>query len=76
MPIMNGFEATIKIHELCSQMSLKKVPVVAITASVSPYIKNKCVLNGMKYVVAKPYSEIDLLASIQCAFTDSISITN
>lgn len=68
MPIMNGFEATIKIHELCSQMSLKKVPVVAITASVCPYIKNKCVLNGMKYVVTKPYSEIDLLASIQCAF--------
>jgi len=65
MPILDGFSATEKIHSLCFELSLEAVPVVAVTASVSEGIHEKCRLAGMKYVVTKPYSEIDLLTSIQ-----------
>ena len=65
MPILDGFDATVQIHELCSKKGLEPVPVVAVTASVSTDIYDKCLSAGMKYVVTKPYSELDLMASIQ-----------
>lgn len=36
MPIVDGFNATIMIHEACAEKGLEAVPVVAVTASVSP----------------------------------------
>ena len=65
MPILDGFGATIAIHNECERMGLEPVPVVAVTASVSPQLHTKCFDTGMKYVVTKPYSEKDLLNSIQ-----------
>ena len=65
MPILNGFDATVKIHECCSEFGIEPVPVVAVTASVSTDVYDKCLSSGMKYVVTKPYSELDLMASIQ-----------
>ena len=71
MPILNGFDSTVKIHEICSDLGLEAVPVVAVTASVSEDIYQKCLSVGMKYVVTKPYSEVDLLASIQSCIKTS-----
>lgn len=65
MPILDGFDATVKIHDLCNTLGIEAVPVVAVTASVSSDIKEKCLSSGIKYVVTKPYSEIELMASIQ-----------
>ena len=65
MPILNGFDATVAIHGECDKLCIEAVPVVAITASVSPGIREKCMRHGMKYVVTKPYSEDELLASIR-----------
>lgn len=65
MPILDGWDATIQIHQLCSDMGLGPVPIVAVTASVSPDIHDRCRNAGMKYVVIKPFSEMDLMASIQ-----------
>ena len=65
MPVVDGFEATIKIHNECARMGIEPVPVVAVTASVSSDIREKCFSHGMKFVVTKPYSEQDLLLSIQ-----------
>ena len=64
MPILDGFDATVQIHDACSRMGIESVPVVAVTASVSTDIYDKCLSAGMKYVVTKPYSELDLMASI------------
>lgn len=65
MPILDGFDSTVQIHGLCSALGLEAVPVVAVTASVSTDIYDRCLSVGMKYVVTKPYSELDLMASIQ-----------
>ena len=64
MPILDGFDATVKIHDICQEMGLDAVPVVAVTASVSSQIRDKCKSSGMEYVVTKPYTEIDLITSI------------
>lgn len=65
MPVVDGFEATTKIHDECHRLGIEPVPVVAVTASVSSDIRNKCLGCGMKFVVTKPYTEQDLLLSIQ-----------
>lgn len=65
MPVVDGFEATTKIHSECAMMGIAPVPVVAVTASVSTDIRDRCLSHGMKFVVTKPYTEQDLLLSIQ-----------
>ena len=65
MPVVDGFEATTNIHNECARLGIEPVPVVAVTASVSPDIREKCRSHGMKFVVTKPYTEQDLLLSIQ-----------
>lgn len=65
MPIMDGFEATRAIHKCCVDMNIDLVPVVAVTASVSSDINERCNSAGMEYVVTKPYSEKDLVYSIR-----------
>lgn len=65
MPILDGFNATIQIHDHCSKIGIEAVPIVAVTASVSTDVYEKCISAGMKYVVTKPYSELDLMASIK-----------
>lgn len=65
MPVVDGFEATSKIHDECHRLGIKAVPVVAVTASVSSDIREKCLRSGMSFVVTKPYTEQDLLLSIQ-----------
>lgn len=70
MPILNGFDATVAIHGECDKMGIEAVPVVAVTASVSPGIREKCLRHGMKYVVTKPYSEDELLASVKSCITE------
>lgn len=65
MPVIDGFQATMAIHDECVKLDIEAVPIVAVTASVSPDVHKKCISHGMDYVVTKPYSEQDLLLSIQ-----------
>lgn len=65
MPILNGFDATVAIHKECDRPCTEPVPVVAVTASVSPGILEKCMSHGMKFMVTKPYTENELLASVR-----------
>ena len=65
MPVVDGFESTVRIHEECEKYGIEPVPVVAVTASVSPNIRDKCFSHGMRFVVTKPYTEEDLLLSVQ-----------
>ena len=64
MPIMDGFSATIEIHNICAKMNIEAVPVVAVTASLSTDIYDKCHNSGMVCVVTKPYTVTDLVASV------------
>lgn len=64
MPILDGFESTLQIHNLCGEIGMKNVPIIAVTASVSAELHDKCLSHGMMGVVTKPYSENDLLFAI------------
>ena len=74
MPIMDGFSATIEIHNICSKMGIEAVPVVAVTASLSTDIYDKCHDSGMVCVVTKPYTVTDLVASVYTCKTQRKSI--
>lgn len=65
MPVVDGFESTTLIHRECTRLGIEPVPVVAVTASVCPDIRQKCKEYGMKYVVTKPYTKEELLLSIK-----------
>ena len=59
-----GFSSTIEIHNICAKMEIEPVPIVAVTASLSKDIYDKCQRSGMVCVVTKPYTITDLVASV------------
>ncbi|ACH46893.1 putative hybrid sensor histdine kinase [Feldmannia species virus] len=65
MPIMDGFEATKKIHQLCDDRNQPRVPVIAVTASVSNTIGEDCGAAGMSAVVTKPFTTADFCKIVQ-----------
>jgi CheY-like chemotaxis protein len=50
MPVMNGYQAT----SIIRQVLKKNIPIIALTAHVSPGEKEKCLAYGMNGYVAKP----------------------
>jgi CheY-like chemotaxis protein len=59
MPNMNGFDATREIRRR-EQDNGKHIPIVALTASVLPEERDRCMEVGMDDYVAKPFSRKDL----------------
>ncbi|CAM9404600.1 unnamed protein product [Choristocarpus tenellus] len=64
MPILDGFEATRRLHQICREMGRDPVPIVAVTASVSKSTHTNCQEAGMCNVITKPFSARDLLTSL------------
>lgn len=62
MPVMDGLEATRQIRKLTGPVS--KVPIIAITANVSPGNKDKCLAAGMNDYVKKPFNKSTLMLTI------------
>lgn len=60
MPIMNGYDAADEIRKTDS-----KVPIVAMTAEVSPGVKQKCQAHGIQYYISKPFNPEHFAATIQ-----------
>jgi PAS domain S-box-containing protein len=58
MPQLDGFEATKVIRQLESKD--KKVPIIAMTASVLASEQQKCISSGMDDFLGKPFSANDL----------------
>jgi len=61
MPIMDGYEATIKIRQIESEQAMgKRIPIIAMTAS-SLYDEAQACLNaGMDGFLSKPYTVDDV----------------
>lgn len=58
---MNGFDASTEIHRICDKRGIPRVPVVAVTASVSTSLHEECRVAGMLQVVTKPFDLMDLM---------------
>ncbi|OMJ66512.1 hypothetical protein SteCoe_36614 [Stentor coeruleus] len=55
MPIMDGWETTMKIKEMVEKGEIKKAPpIIALTAHSSQEIRDKCLGAGMDEVIVKP----------------------
>jgi CheY-like chemotaxis protein len=54
MPVMDGKEATKRIRETEKEKSLKKIPIIAVTADVMKGEKEKLLALGMNDYVSKP----------------------
>lgn len=67
MPVMDGIEATRQIR---ARESDAHVPIIALTASVLPDDRERCVAAGMDEFLSKPFKKADLLASLASACPD------
>lgn len=57
MPVMDGFTATGAIREWEQQQTKKRLPIIALTASVFVEDIEKCYQSGMDDYVAKPFNK-------------------
>ena len=64
MPVMNGYEATLKIRRL-PDLQKANIPIIAMTANAFTEDKEKAIQVGMNDHVAKPIDMNVLLSTIQ-----------
>ena len=60
MPVMDGYEASMKIREMKSNKS--SIPIVAMTANAFEEDKEQALKSGMDYFVSKPFDIKSLLS--------------
>ncbi|MDD9179352.1 MULTISPECIES: ATP-binding protein [Aliivibrio] len=64
MPVKDGFSATKEIRTVEKKQRRKKIPIIALTASVLDQDISKCYESGMDDYVAKPFKKEVLLEKI------------
>ncbi|QDO83125.1 response regulator [Shewanella psychropiezotolerans] len=62
MPVMDGFDATKAIRKM--EVNGNRVPIFAVTASVSEEVTQTCKLAGMDEVMLKPFDFEQLIKKI------------
>lgn len=65
MPVLNGYDATIKIRKKEVKNKLKHIPIIALTANAMAGDDEKCKKVGMDDYMSKPYARIDLALMLQ-----------
>ncbi len=66
MPVMNGFDATLRIREK------SVVPIIALTATASKQEADRCFEIGMNDYVSKPFKPIELYMKIMNALANVV----
>jgi CheY-like chemotaxis protein/HPt (histidine-containing phosphotransfer) domain-containing protein len=60
MPVMDGYEGTLKIREIERTMNFQPVPIVALTAGFNEQDRERCRFVGMNHYLSKPFSIADI----------------
>ncbi|MBF0163777.1 MAG: PAS domain S-box protein [Magnetococcales bacterium] len=60
MPILDGFETTIRLRQLENKMGFPHTPIIALTAHVLEESRQQCKAAGMDDYLRKPFSQTDL----------------
>jgi PAS domain S-box-containing protein len=60
MPVLSGYDATVRIREYEKQNNLNKTPIIALTANAMVDSKNKCISSGMDDFLVKPFKKDEL----------------
>lgn len=55
MPALDGFEAATRIRALENAAGVPPVPIIAVTASGLPGMRDRCLAAGMNEVLCKPF---------------------
>jgi CheY-like chemotaxis protein len=64
MPEMDGFEATRNIRQVQKQSSLKRIPIIALTANAMQQDRDECLNAGMDDHLSKPYTRLQMRAML------------
>jgi CheY-like chemotaxis protein len=64
MPLMNGFQVIEIIRDGYSEVKNHNIPVIALTADISPDTKTKVNSSGMNDFVLKPFEQNELYSKI------------
>ncbi|GLI79941.1 histidine kinase osmosensor [Penicillium ochrochloron] len=74
MPVMGGFEATVKIRQHEKLNSLPRTPIVALTAHAMLGDRDKCIQAGMDEYLSKPLNSNMMMQTIlKCASMNLVS---
>jgi signal transduction histidine kinase/CheY-like chemotaxis protein len=65
MPVLGGFDATVMIRQHEEAHSLRRTPVIGLTAHALEGDRQRCLDSGMDDYLAKPFRAADLLAKIR-----------
>jgi len=65
MPVMDGIEATRLLTEQMQKNEIETIPIIGITAYISPEDKEKGIQAGMKQVLNKPIKKDELKVTIE-----------
>jgi CheY-like chemotaxis protein len=68
MPVMDGFESAREIRKIEKEENRRFTPIIAFTANTLNNDFNKCIENGMNYLMEKPFSAykfIEIIASFE-----------
>ncbi len=64
MPNMSGFEATAEIRQIEKLRTLRRTPILALSANVLKGVRDECAKSGMDGYVSKPVRQQELLAAM------------
>ena len=74
MPVMDGYQATVKIREWELDNQVKPTPIVALTANALSGDREKCLEAGMTDYSTKPFTMAALEAALMANLADAQAV--